>query len=279
MVRGEAAPSFGLVTAGAGTGLASPGCAKEKGGRMSNQTRVRPVDEHGPPGGPPADELMAVLAHELRSPLGAMLAALESIRTGRSDGGAVARARDRAERQARRMARIIDDVSDLAHSTHGRRMLDKTRVELAAVVAGAVSTAEPAVAARGHRLTVSLPPEPVFLVADGPRLEQALVNLLMNAARYAGYGGDVRLTAAAAAGLVFVQVKDNGTGIAADLLPHVFDLFRQGPESGRRAPGGPGIGLAVVKAIVELHGGTVTAHSRGPGTGSEFVIRLPAGVG
>jgi signal transduction histidine kinase len=126
---------------------------------------------------------------------------------------------------------------------------------------------------------VSLPPNPVFLVADGPRLEQVLVNLLTNAARYTRSGGDIRLSAAAAAGLVFVRVKDNGTGIAPDLLPHVFELFRQGPGNRGCVPCGLGIGLAVVKTIVELHGGTVTAYSDGPGTGSEFVIRLPGRLG
>jgi signal transduction histidine kinase len=243
---------------------------------MSDQKRLCRASEYGRAGGLPADELMAVLSHELRSPIGCILVALDSIHPGRSDEGAVERARDRAERQALKMARIIDDTLDLARGARGKLVLRPARVDLAAVIAGAVETAEPALAAGDHRLTVSLPPEPVFLVADGPRLEQVLVNLLTNAARYTHTGGDIRLAAAAAAGLVFLRVKDDGIGIAPDLLPHVFDLFRQGPGCDRRVPGGLGIGLAVVKSVVESHGGTVTAYSGGPGTGSEFVVRLPA---
>jgi signal transduction histidine kinase len=170
-----------------------------------------------------------------------------------------------------------ESTAVLAHelsSAHGKLVLDTARVDLTVVVARAVETAGPALLARDHRLTVALPPGTVFLVADALRLEQVLVNLLANAARYTRPNGDIRLTAAAAAGLVFVRVKDNGSGIAPDLLPHVFELYRSGNEGCVRC--GPGIGLAVVKSIVERHSGTVTAHSDGPGTGSEFVIRLPA---
>jgi signal transduction histidine kinase len=219
---------------------------------------------------------MATLAHELRNPLTALLISLESMQRRRSDELAVARARENAERKARQMSRIIDDLLDFSRGTRGTLALHKTRVDLAAVVSAAVETADPVLTARSHRLTVSLPPEPVSLVADASRLEQVLVNLLTNAARYTDSGGDIRLTAAAAAGLVFVRVKDNGIGIAPDLLPHVFDLFSKGLGNGRRMPGSLGIGLAVVKSLVELHGGTVTASSAGPGTGSEFIIRLPA---
>jgi signal transduction histidine kinase len=219
---------------------------------------------------------MATLAHELRNPLTAILISLQSMRHRRADEPAVWQAREHAERKAWHTSRVIDDLLDLSRGARGKLVLNKAPVDLAAVVAGAVETVEPVLSARGHRLTVSLPPEPVLLVADGSRLEQVLINLLTNAARYTESGGHVRLTAATAAGVVFVRVKDNGFGIARDLLPHIFDLFRQRPASGRRVPAGLGIGLAVVKSIVELHGGTVTAHSRGPGTGAQFVIRLPA---
>jgi signal transduction histidine kinase len=149
-------------------------------------------------------------------------------------------------------------------------------VELAAVVAWATEATAHLLAARGHRLTVSLPPGPVTLDGDRLRLEQVLTNLLANAAKYTGPGGHVRLTAAVEAGQVVVRVRDNGRGIAPDLLPRVFDLFRQGLGSGERAAGGLGIGLALVKSLVELHGGSVAAFSDGPGTGSELVVRLPA---
>ena len=177
---------------------------------------------------PRADQLMATLAHELRNPLTAILISLQSMRHGRLGEPAASRVRENAERKARQMSRIIDDLLDLSRDAHGKLVLHKNRVDLAAVVAGAVETADPFLAARGLRLTVSLLPEPVSLVADAARLEQVLVNLLTNAARYTDPGGHIHLTAAAAAGLVFVQVKDNGIGIAPDLLPHVFDLFWQG---------------------------------------------------
>src|SRR5262249_14467083 len=133
--------------------------------------------------------------------------------------------------------------------------------------------------ARGHRLTVSLPPGPVTLDGDRLRLEQVLTNLLANAAKYTDPGGHIRLTAAVEAGLIVLRVRDNGRGIAADLLPRGVGVFRQGMDSGDRTAGGLGIGLALVKSLVELHGGSVAASSGGPGTGSEFVVRLPARAG
>jgi signal transduction histidine kinase len=178
--------------------------------------------------------------------------------------------------RAASVARKSPAADLMAVLAHGKPVLHRTRVDLAEVVARAVETACPVLAAGDHRLTVSLPPAPVILSADGPRLQRVLVNLLANATRYGGPDRDIRLTAAAAAGLVFVRVRDDGAGIAPDLLPHVFDLDTQGPAGGRRGPDGLGFGLAVVKSIVELHGGTVTAFSHGPGTGSEFIIRLPA---
>src|SRR5262249_33824057 len=152
---------------------------------------------------------------------------------------------DSAERQAWKMSRIIDNLLDLSRGVHGKLVLHARRVDLAEVVSGAVETANPILTARGHRLTVSLSPETVSLVADACRLEQVLVNLLTKAARYTEPGGQIRLATAAAAGLVFVRVKDNGMGIAPDLLPHVFDLFRQGAMNGARVPCGMGIGLSV----------------------------------
>jgi signal transduction histidine kinase len=152
--------------------------------------------------------------------------------------------------------------------------LHKERVHLAEVVAAAAETAGHSIAARRHRLTVSLPPEPLSLEADPLRLGQILTNLLTNAAKFTDPGGDVRLSAQAEAGQVVLRVRDNGRGIAPDLLPHVFDLFHQG--EGAQKTGGLGIGLALVKSLVELHGGSVEALSDGPGTGAEFVVRLPA---
>jgi signal transduction histidine kinase len=143
-------------------------------------------------------------------------------------------------------------------------------------VAGAAETVGHLLTARGHRLTVSLPVEPVFLIADPLRLEQVLTNLLANAAKFTEPGGHIRLTAEADGEEVVLRVRDNGQGIAPDLLPRVFDQFWQGLDSGEQAGRGLGIGLALVKSLVESHGGSVAAFSDGPGTGSEFVVRLPA---
>jgi signal transduction histidine kinase len=170
--------------------------------------------------------------------------------------------------------RITDDLFDLSAGFLGKLSLHKEVVELAAVVTAATEATAHLLAARGHRLTVSLPVGPVFLVADPVRLEQVLTNLLANAAKYTDRGGDIRLTAEAAVGRAVLRVRDNGRGIAPGLLPRVFDLFWQGRDD--QPAGGLGLGLALVKALVELHGGSVEARSDGPGAGAEFTVRLPA---
>jgi signal transduction histidine kinase len=219
----------------------------------------------------PTGEALATLAHELRDPLATILLALE---LNSCDGDPAARrVLTMAAHQARRAVRIVDDLFDLCAGSRHSLPLHKDRVGLAAVVEGARETAAHLLAARGHRLTVSLPAEPLFLVADPVRLEQVLTNLLANAAKFTDPGGDIRLTAREELGQVVLRVRDNGRGIAPDLLPRVFDPFWQGPE-GQRARG-LGLGLALVKSLVELHGGSVAARSDGPGTGAEFIVRLP----
>ena len=155
-----------------------------------------------------------------------------------------------------------------------KHSLRKERVDLAAVVAGAIETAGTLLATRCHHLTVSLPPSPVSLVADPTCLNQILTNLLTNAAKYTEPGGEICLTAEVAASAVVLRVRDNGRGIAPDLLPRVFDLFQQGDGPLDRTCGGLGLGLALVKSLVERHGGSVAAFSDGPRTGSQFVVRL-----
>jgi nitrogen-specific signal transduction histidine kinase len=218
--------------------------------------------------------LIAILAHELRNPLASIMLALHVLRERHTDGPMDRHACDAAERQARHMAQIIEQVLDLCRAGQDKLPLCKERVDLAAVVAGAVETAGAFLATRGHHLTVSLPPGPVSLVADPSRLNQILTNLLTNAAKYTDPGGEICLAAEVAAGGVVLQVRDNGMGIAPDLLPRVFDLFQQGAKPADQACGGLGIGLALVKSLVELHSGTVSAFSGGPGTGSQFVVRL-----
>jgi signal transduction histidine kinase len=224
----------------------------------------------------PTDESLATLAHELRDPLATILLALEAMPCDGDGDPAARRARTIAEHQARRAVRLVDDLFDLCAGSRDRLPLRKEVVELAAVVTGATDTTAHRLAARGHRLTVSLPAEPVFLVADPLRLEQVLTNLLGNAAKFTDPGGHIRLTAEVEAGQVVLRVRDNGRGIAPDLLPRLFEPFSQTRAPATQEAGGLGIGLALVKSLAELHGGSVAASSDGPGTGSEFVVRLPA---
>ena len=223
----------------------------------------------------PTGEALATLSHELRDPLNSVLLALD-LCSGEGDPAA-RRALTMAAHQVRRAVRIVDDLFDLCAGSRDQLSLRKEVVEMATVVKGATEATAHLLAARGHRLTVSLPAEPLFLVADPLRLEQVLTNLLANAAKFTDPGGDIRLTAEPDAGQAVLRVRDNGRGIARDLLPRVFDPFWQDLENS--AAGGLGLGLALVKSLVELHEGRVAARSDGPGTGAEFILHLPAWSG
>ena len=225
---------------------------------------------------PGIDELLGTLAHELRSPLATIVSAVQVITDGCDMDPAARRALAVMERQSRQAMQIIDDLFDLCAGALGKLSLRKEVVGLAEIVAGATETAGHLLAARRHRLTVSLPPKPVSLEADPLRLSQVLTNLLGNAAKFTDPGGHIWLSAEVEAGQIVLRVRDNGRGIAPDLLGRVFDLFHQVPAPETQGTAGLGIGLALVKSLVELHGGSVTASSDGPGTGSEFVVRLPA---
>ena len=227
---------------------------------------------------PCLDELLGTLAHELRSPLVTILSAAQVANECDLEPPA-RRALAVMERQSRQALGIIDDLFDLCAGAGGKLTLRKEVVDLAELVAAATETAGHLLAARQHRLTVSLPPGPVPLEGDPLRLAQVLTNLLGNAAKFTDPGGHIRLTAWVEPGQVVLRVRDNGRGIEPDLLPRVFELFYQVPGQGRPATGGLGIGLALVKSLVELHGGSVAAFSDGPGTGCEFVVRLPACAG
>jgi signal transduction histidine kinase len=220
--------------------------------------------------------MLGTLAHELRSPLATILTAVQVINQDDDLGLVARRALAVMERQSRQAMQIVDDLFDLCAGSLGKLSLRKEVVSLASVVAVATETAGHLITARGHRLTVSLPSEPVSLEADPVRLAQVLANLLANAAKFTDPGGHVRLTAEVEGGQIVLRVQDNGRGIAQDMLPRVFDLFHQLPGTGTQRTGGLGIGLALVKSLVALHGGSVSAHSDGPGTGAEFVVRLPA---
>jgi PAS domain S-box-containing protein len=221
------------------------------------------------------DEFLSMLAHELRNPLAPILTAAEMIRHATRGDTTVERCRSVIDRQARNLARLVDDLLDVSRITRGAITLQKKLVDLGSVVHSAVDAARPLVDAGRHELIVTCPATPVYVLADPTRLEQILVNLLNNAAKYTMPGGKIRFSVDSSDGDVTVRVEDNGVGMPPDLLPRVFDLFVQGNRSLDRAQGGLGIGLTLVKSLVTMHGGAVEARSDGVGRGSELVVRLP----
>jgi signal transduction histidine kinase len=221
------------------------------------------------------DEFLAMLGHELRNPLAPVTTALQLMRLHSDEPLRVTRARETIERQVEHMTRLIDDLLDVSRITRGKIELRQEAVVISTLVARAVEAARPVIDERGHRLTLDLPDEPVTLSADPARLEQVLANLLNNAAKYTDVGGRIWLRAFVDAGQLVLSVKDNGAGLTSAMRDHVFDLFVQGPEVRAYARGGLGIGLTLVRRLVEMHGGTVEARSDGPGQGSEFIARLP----
>jgi PAS domain S-box-containing protein len=221
------------------------------------------------------NDFLATLAHELRNPLAPIRTGLEVLRRAEGDPGLREQARAMMERQLAQMVRLIDDLLDVSRITRGKFELRKEKIDLTGVVQAAVEGSRPLIEASGHQLTVALPPGPVLLHADPTRLAQVFGNLLTNAAKYTDRGGRIRLTAELQGGEVVVSVKDSGIGIAAEHLPRLFEMFAQVGSALERSQGGLGIGLSLVKGLVEMHGGTVRASSEGPGRGSEFVVRLP----
>ena len=190
-------------------------------------------------------------------------------------GGPQGRAVAVVKRQVQHLVRMVDDLLDVSRITRGKVELKREPLDLVDVVRQAIESTRPLVEARGHALEVALPPRPLPLSADLTRLEQVLSNLLRNAAQFTAPGGRIAVSAAVEGGSAVVRVCDDGAGIAPELLPRVFDLFTQGEQGLDRAGAGLGIGLTLVKRLVELHGGEVEARSGGIGEGSEFVVRLP----
>ncbi len=221
------------------------------------------------------DEFLATLAHELRNPLAPIRNSLQILKMPRVDAATAERSRDMMERQVEHLVRLVDDLLDVSRVMRGKIELRRERVELATVVARAVETVQPLVDAQRHELGVRLPPESLPLDADPVRLAQVVGNLLTNAAKYTEPGGRIRLTADREGDVAVLRVRDDGIGIAPDMLPHVFELFVQADHATTKAQGGLGIGLTLVKNLVDLHDGTVEAHSDGLGQGCEFVVRLP----
>jgi signal transduction histidine kinase len=221
------------------------------------------------------DEFLAVLAHELRNPLTPILNALSILEQEGLPREDQRQARVLIDRQVRALARLIDDLLDVSRITQGKIELRKRAVELKVIIDNADDACRPLIEAREHGLSVSLPPEPICLDADQTRMEQVVVNLLNNAAKYSDRGNHITVTADREHDQAVLRVRDTGVGIPPDLLPHVFDLFTQADRSLDRSQGGLGIGLTLVQRLVELHDGTVEAHSEGVGRGGEFVVTLP----
>ena len=221
------------------------------------------------------DEFLALLAHELRNPLAPLRNGLEVMRLAPDDANLIARSRDMMDRQLSHMVRLVDDLLDISRISRNKMELRRSRVLLADVVGSALEIARPALDAAGHELEVSLPPEPIPLDADLTRLAQVFGNLLNNSAKYTEPGGRIWLTAMRQGDLVCVGVRDTGIGIPESALPNIFDMFSQVDRSIERSTGGLGIGLALVKGLVEMHGGTVEAASPGEGQGSTFTVKLP----
>jgi PAS domain S-box-containing protein len=220
------------------------------------------------------NEFLATLAHELRNPLAPLRNAAELLHRAQGDATIIEQARSVIERQVQQMVRLIDDLLDIARITSGKLQLRKERVELAAVIQSAVESSRPFIEAQSHELTVTLPQEPIYLDADPTRLSQVFANLLTNAAKYTERGGHIWLSAERQGGNVAVSVRDTGIGIPAEHLPYIFEMFSQVAPALERSQAGLGIGLALVRGVVELHGGTVEAHSTA-GKGSDFIVRLP----
>ena len=226
------------------------------------------------------DEFLAMLAHELRNPLAPIHTAAQLLAFTDRDSTIPSRVRLVIERQVQNMTRLIDDLLDVSRITRGMVELHKTPIDIAQLMARAVETAAPHLQKRGHRLTVSMPGGPMLVNADSTRLEQVIVNLLGNAAKFTGPGGDIAIAVAAEGNdALTIRVTDNGRGIAPALLPRVFDMFTQGSLALDRTDGGLGIGLTVAHRLVAMHGGTIGVRSDGPGCGSEFTVTLPRTAG
>lgn len=220
------------------------------------------------------DEFLATLAHELRNPLAPIGNALQLLRLS-SDAPTLEHARNVMDRQLTHMVRLVDDLMDVSRITRGKVDLRKEPVPLSTVIHSAVETSRPLLESMGHSLRTVAPPTSLMVDADLTRLAQVFSNLLNNAAKYSDPGSKITLTASQEAKEVVIRVKDAGIGIASDQLPHIFDMFMQVGRSFDRSQGGLGIGLTLVKRLVEMHHGTVEAKSEGVGKGSEFIIRLP----
>ncbi len=222
------------------------------------------------------DEFLAMLAHELRNPLAPIKNAAHILRMANSQDANVVRAQAIIERQVDHLAKLVDELLDLSRIQKGKIRLERVNLDLAAAVSRAVDSCEALINAQRHTVTLDLPAGVLCVDADPTRIDQVLFNLISNAAKYTGPGGTIHITAARESDLAVVRIRDTGIGLAPDDLRRVFELFAQVEQSLARSQGGLGLGLKLVKQLVELHGGEVEARSEGLGKGSEFIVRLPA---
>jgi signal transduction histidine kinase len=220
------------------------------------------------------DEFLAMLGHELRNPLMPISIGVELLREKAGDPAAVASTRALIERQLRQVVRLVDDLLDVSRITRAAIELRREWVDLRDVIASGVECNRGLIESRAQQLQLDLPPGPLRADVDPLRLGQVMANLIHNAAKYTGERGEIRVTARAEAGHIVVRVSDNGAGMTPELLAHAFDLFVQGERGVRRSHGGLGVGLTLARTLVELHGGTITAASPGPGKGTEVTVRL-----
>jgi PAS domain S-box-containing protein len=221
------------------------------------------------------DEFLATLAHELRNPLAPIRNGLYILKATGNAEGALGNVHLILERQIRHLVRLVDDLLDVSRITRGRIDLRREVTDVQAILDASLETSRPAIDGAGHALSVSIPPEPLRLEADPVRLAQVLTNLLNNAAKFTAPGGKIYVTARREGPDAVISVLDNGRGIAPEILPRLFNLFTQAEPGMAQPQDGLGIGLGLAKRLVELHGGKIEAHSKGPGHGSEFVVRLP----
>ena len=235
----------------------------------ANEASMREADRR-------KDEFLATLAHELRNPLAPISSAADLLRLTRVDEAGQRRIGEMIGRQTRHMTGMVDDLLDVARVTRGQVTLEREPVGMQDVVSEAVEQVAPQIAAKGHRLASQLPPRPLLVMGDRKRLVQVVANLLDNAAKYTPGGGHIGLALALEEGRVVLRLRDDGIGMSADLIEHAFELFTQETRKVDRSTGGLGVGLALSKRLVELHEGSLTVHSAGPGQGSEFVVSLPA---
>ncbi len=221
------------------------------------------------------DEFLAMLSHELRNPLGAISSAAKILACQQLSPSIAAASADVISRQSKQMARLLDDLLDVSRVTHGKIDIRQEVVELTSLVDDAVQAVQAEIERRNHTLTVTTPDQPIWVAGDSARLLQVQGNLLMNAAKYTPDGGQIFLSVSQQNGDAVVRVTDNGRGIPAELLPAVFDLFVQAEKPLERSEGGMGVGLSLVRMLVALHGGSVTAQSEGENQGSTFTVRIP----